>query len=141
MQMQSKTTAPVEKFFNEVMNMHKPEVLDQLLATDFISHDYPKPHTDNSREAVKEGMNAMLTAFPDLVIEIEDMRESGDEVITRGTWTGTQKADYQGIPATNKKVNVHFIDIWKVENGKLKENWVQMDTMELMNQLGKMPMS
>ena len=83
----------------------------------------------------------MLRAFPDLVIKIEDMRESGDEVVTRGTWTGTQKEDYQGIPATNKKVNVHFIDIWKVEDGKLKENWVQMDTMELMQQLGKMPFS
>jgi steroid delta-isomerase-like uncharacterized protein len=141
MQTQSKTTAPVERFFNEVINLHKPEILDQLLSTDFVSHDYPKPHADNSRASLKEGMNAMIKAFPDINIKIEDMRESGNEVVTRGAWTGTQKSDYMGIAATNKKVNVHFIDIWKVEDGKLKENWVQMDTMELMQQLGKIPLS
>ncbi|MDB5029359.1 ester cyclase [Mucilaginibacter sp.] len=141
MQTQSKNTAPVERFFNEVINLHKPEVLDQLLSTDFVSHDYPKPHINNSRESLKDGMNAMIKAFPDINIKIEDMREAGNEVVTRGTWTGTQKADYMGITATNKKVNVHFIDIWKVEDGKLKENWVQMDTMELMQQLGKIPLS
>jgi len=58
-------------------------------------------------------MNAMIKAFPDINIKIEDMRESGNEVVTRGAWTGTQKSDYMGIAATNKKVNVHFIDIWE----------------------------
>lgn len=141
MQTQSKTKAPVEKFFDEVINKHHPEALNQLLSSDFVSHDYPKPHTDNNRESVKRGMNDMLKAFPDLTVKIEDMREAGDEVITRGIWTGTQKADYMGIQATNKKVNVHFIDIWKIKDGKLKENWVQMDIVELMQQLGKFPVS
>ena len=40
------------------------------------------------------------------------------------------------IPATGKQVTVSYIDIWRVENGKLVENWVQMDLLGMLQQLG-----
>jgi predicted ester cyclase len=44
-----------------------------------------------------------------------------------------------GIPATGKPIKVGYIDIWRLENGKAVENWVQMDIMGLMQQLGALP--
>ena len=44
-----------------------------------------------------------------------------------------------GIAATGKPINVKYIDIWRVENGKLVENWVQMDIFGMLQQLGVIP--
>jgi predicted ester cyclase len=44
-----------------------------------------------------------------------------------------------GIPATGKSVAVTYSDIWRLENGKAVENWVQMDMLGLMQQLGLIP--
>ena len=67
------------------------------------------------------------------------MLGEGDKVVTRGTFTGTHQGEFNGIPATGKKVKVSYCDIWRVENGKCVENWVQMDMVGLMQQLGVIP--
>jgi predicted ester cyclase len=53
--------------------------------------------------------------------------------------TGTHRGEFMGIPATNKSVKVSYIDLWRVENGKFVENWVQLDMLGLMQQLGVVP--
>jgi predicted ester cyclase len=53
--------------------------------------------------------------------------------------TGTQQGEFMGIPPTNKPVKVSYIDLWRVENGQFVENWVQMDMLGLMQQLGVVP--
>jgi predicted ester cyclase len=44
-----------------------------------------------------------------------------------------------GIPATGKAIHVKYIDIWSVQDGKLKDNWIQRDMLGLMQQVGVMP--
>jgi hypothetical protein len=36
-------------------------------------------------------------------------------------------------------VTAQYIDTWVVENGKLTDNWVQMDMLGMLQQLGVMP--
>jgi predicted ester cyclase len=42
-------------------------------------------------------------------------------------------------PGTGKTVEVSYIDMWRLEDGKAVENWVQMDLLGLMQQLGIIP--
>ncbi|HMD00629.1 MAG TPA: ester cyclase, partial [Ferruginibacter sp.] len=59
----------------------------------------------------------------------------GDIVATRGEWTGTHSGDFMNTPATGKKVKVKYMDMWRLEDGKAVENWVQMDMPGLWQQL------
>ncbi len=43
---------------------------------------------------------------------------------------------FQGIAPSGARVRVPYIDIWRVEDGKFVENWVQMDMLGLMQQIG-----
>lgn len=90
-----------------------------------------------------DGMRAFgemfLGGFPDMHITIDDVIGEGDRVVTRGRWTGTHQGDFMGIPATGRSVDVEYIDLWRVEDGLLAENWVQMDIMGMMQQLGVVP--
>jgi predicted ester cyclase len=44
-----------------------------------------------------------------------------------------------GIPPTGKQVRVAYQDVWRVADGKLVENWVRLDMLAMMQQLGAVP--
>lgn len=78
------------------------------------------------------------SGFPDLRVDLHDVLAEGarhqqGDLARHSPWR------VQGIPATGKRIAVTYTDIWRFENGKLVENWVQMDLMGLMQQLGVAP--
>ena len=34
---------------------------------------------------------------------------------------------FMGVKPTNKKIQIRYMDFWKVENGKIVDNWVMVD--------------
>ena len=76
------------------------------------------------------------TAFPDFKVIIEDEVVCGDHVATRGSFSGTHTGEFMGIPPTGRSFHCTYSDIWRLEHGKGRENWVQMDMLGLMQQLG-----
>jgi len=131
----SNAKAAVDRFFNEAISQNKPELLNDLVANDFISHNFPQPNSN--KEAMIGGCKSMLAAFNGMKITVEDQTVSGDKVYSRGYWTGRHTGEFMGVKPTNKEVKVEFQDIWRVHNGQLAENWVTMDFAGLMRQLGK----
>jgi predicted ester cyclase len=44
-----------------------------------------------------------------------------------------------GIPATGRPVEMRSIDIWRVENGMFVEHWDELNTLQLLVQMGAIP--
>jgi len=42
---------------------------------------------------------------------------------------------YKGIPATGKRVVIPYIDIVKFKAGKIVEEWVEFDMMNILTQI------
>jgi steroid delta-isomerase-like uncharacterized protein len=110
---------------------------DELLAPDYKNYDMPAPAPGPA--GFKQIMGAWHEAFPDLKMNILDVVAEGDRVVTRGIFTGTHRGAFNGIAATGKRVEVQWMDMWVVKNGKLHENWVRLDMMAMLTQLGVMP--
>ena len=60
-----------------------------------------------------------------------------------GEWAaafGRQEAihsgEFMGIQPTGKKVEIRYMDFWKVSEGKIQDNWVMVDFPFVMKQLG-----
>ena len=119
----------------EVLNNDNFGLIDEIVATDFVEHD-PQPGMPPTREGLKQTLQALKTAFPDLRYTIEDSLESGDKIVHRLTGTGTMKADYMGMPATGKRATWTEIHIGRVANGRLAEHWGLVDQLGLLVQLG-----
>ena len=128
--------ALVRRFFEEVFNQQHMAVLDQLIGPDFRT---TFPATTPGREGFKQAVAAFFRAFPDTHNHVEDMIAEGDQVTARGHWTATHQGEFMGIAPTGKRVMVQYIDIWVVENGKITGNWVQMDFLGMLQQLGVVP--
>lgn len=81
----------------------------------------------------------MRAAFPDGCHTFEDVIAESDQVVTRGTFSGTHCGEIIGIPPTGKQVTFSVIHIDRVMDGKVVEHWGQGDTMALMQQLSAVP--
>jgi predicted ester cyclase len=66
--------------------------------------------------------------------------------ITQGEWCaafGRQQAvhsgEFMGIGPTGKRVEIRYMDFWRVVDGKITDNWVMVDFPYVMQQLGVDP--
>jgi steroid delta-isomerase-like uncharacterized protein len=84
-------------------------------------------------------MSALLAAFPDSRFLVDDVISEGDKVAIRHRLLGTHQAEFQGISATGKQVEVGGIVIFRIKNGMIAEAWLNADLMGMLQQLGVVP--
>ena len=90
-------------------------------------------------EDSKQILKSYNTAFPDLKFKIQYQIAEGDMVVTTFTCNGTNKGEFQGHAASNKKVTVTGIGIHKIVNNKIEEEWAEFDALGMMMQMGLVP--
>ena len=62
------------------------------------------------------------------------------ETVARVRLTGTHRAEFMGVPATDNKVDVQLIDIMRFDGaGLVCEHWGVAGMLSLMQQLGAVP--
>jgi steroid delta-isomerase-like uncharacterized protein len=103
---------------------------------DYLNYSFPDAR---GKEGFRQMMGMFFAAFPDMHVEVVDIIAEGDKVASRGTMRGTHRGEFMGISATGKPIEIGYIDVWRFENGKGVENWVQMDMLGLLHQLGVAP--
>ena len=125
------------KRFHEEVNKGNFEILKEVSAPDIVSY-FPsnKLETTKSEEERIEEMKMLIGAFPDLNQSIEELFAVGDRVIVRTIFTGTHEGEIMGIPATGNKIEISFITIYHIKNGKIIEDKTDADMLGLMQQLG-----
>ena len=124
----------------DAMNSRELELLDDIVAEDFVRHCQATPDFDvRSREDFKEFLRQNTASFPDNVQTFVQVVVEGDRAGIWTTYKGTQDGPLGPIPATGRKVAFDFGGIFRVEDGKLAELWVTWDNMTIMGQLGQLP--
>lgn len=75
-------------------------------------------------------------AIPDLRKEPDDVIATDEKVTIRYTMTGTQEGEFEGIPGTGEEIEINAIDIQRIEDGKVAEEWIVADFLRALKQLG-----
>ncbi len=75
-------------------------------------------------------------AFPDYHAKNDIEVAGGNWVAATGFVTGTHSAEFLGVPATGRHIKMRFSDFWLVENGKLTHNYVMIDDVDVLRQMG-----
>jgi steroid delta-isomerase-like uncharacterized protein len=129
--------ALVRRFLEE-LDKKNFRIIDELCAPDFTYHT-PLSEKPLKLAEYKNVVEKLYRAFPDLHHSIEDVIAEEDRVVMRLIDRGTHKGEFEEISPTGKRVEVPFINICRVVNGKLVETWGQFDRLGLMKQLGAVP--
>ncbi len=130
--------ALIRRFYEEVFNKRNLAALAEFYASDHIDHTLP-PGLPVGPEGTRQAIAVMLAGLPDLYITIEDMIAEGDKVVTRFTTHGTQQGTLGSIPPTGKQVAVSTIEITRIADGKIVEDWGLDDRLGMLQQLGLVP--
>jgi steroid delta-isomerase-like uncharacterized protein len=133
--------AIVTRYFEEVWNQGREELVDELLHPDYVNHSPGSPHMSTGREGVKWVLQALRAAFPDLFYRIEDIVVGDDAVAVRTTLTGTHRGDFFGLPATGRSVRVRQMNIERFRDGRIVAHHRITDDLAMMRQLGVAPES
>jgi steroid delta-isomerase-like uncharacterized protein len=112
-------------------------IVDELMVDDYVRHTLRGG--DQSRTELKHSVEALKVAFPDLETGIEDIFAEGDRVVVRWRSRGTQTGEFMGVPATNKPVEIPGITISRLEGGRIAEEWVTWDALEMLYRVGVIP--
>lgn len=130
--------ALVRRYLDEVVHTGKMGADSSLLATDHVAHNAGSPPAQG-QDVWKQGAVALYSAFPDIHVTFEDEMAMGDKVVIRWTVRATHTGALMNIPATGKPVTWTGITIVRVADGKIVEQWQEVDLLGLMQQLGVIP--
>jgi len=129
---QEKNKAVVRRVFDEIFNQGKFQVADEIYAPDFVNHGL---HRDASLQEDQAWARSEKQACPDLTISYGPMVAEGDLVSVLWIARGTNTTSMGWLPATGAKIEMRGITIWRVVDGKLREEWTAGDKLRVINQI------
>ena len=118
----------------------KADGIEEIVAENFKSN-IPMPGVSSTGiQQLKDMIAISSAAFTDNKTEDMHLIADGDRVVAHYRWKGVNTGSMgEGMPATNKPIDVHTVDVLRFENGKVMEHWGYMEEMKMMQQLGIMP--
>jgi predicted ester cyclase len=122
--------AVMRRWIEEGHNRDNLKLLDETFAASYVAHLADGKTADFAKlREVEEGFHR---DFADIHITIHDMVAEGDRVVTRSTIAATHRA-------SGKRMDVTAMSLARFETGKVVEDWMNMDELRMMTQLGLLP--
>lgn len=119
--------------FYEMYNTHDVELLDDLLAPEYVGE------VNGSKivglQAAKSVIGAFLTAFPDVRYDVDDTVAEGNKVVVRWRASATHLGTFGILPPTEKYVLMVGITIFEIEGEQIRALWNLWDVQGLLGQL------
>ena len=118
------------------------KVAREIYTPNFVLHDSTGDSTGGVEEFVKN-LADNRTSFPDWTEKVQTIVAEGDFVADRFLSSGTQERDLTAIPHTmplipskHRFIRMPEIEVFRIVNGKLAEQWDISDGWDANSQLG-----
>lgn len=128
----------VKKFFEEVRSGKNPDYASELMAEHVSAHQViaeeeltvlrtPKDYADHVKE--------MIEAYGHFTLEIQEFIVQESKVYVRWKQVGTHVGEVDGYQPTNLPVIELASAVYRIEDEKIVEYWIQIDRAGIENQL------
>ncbi|MBV8672259.1 MAG: ester cyclase [Acidobacteriaceae bacterium] len=118
----------------ELWNRGNLAAADKLYSPGYVSH-FPAGIEWRGLQGIKNAVSSHRTSFPDWHEIVDDIVAEGDRVAIRITSSGTQRGEFMGLPPSGRKVIIQEFHIFRLENGRIAEQWGMPDLQGLLAQL------
>ena len=135
----AQSRALVERYFEEVFNQGNVDLVDELLAADYINHGSIPGHPVQDREGTKRIEMESRAAFPDIRYTMERIVADGDMVAYHWSAVATHDGELMGIAPTGKRLSMQGMVFTRVANGTIDEQWRIVDVFGMLRQLDATP--
>ena len=122
----------------DALNDHRIDDIGEFFAEDFVWHGNCGCGTKHGLASFQDNwQRPFQAAFSDKVAIDEGRLYMGEWGACFGAQHAVHSGEFMGIAPTRWKVEIRYMDFWKVRDGKIVENWVSVDFPGVMAQLGK----
>ena len=122
--------AQVRRFVDQVWNRRNYDAAAELYGDSYVNPFGRGP------AARVEPIRRYHQAFPDLVLDIDEVVVAADTVVLRATFRGTDTGGYVGRAPTGRAVNEWVVTIMHFEGEKVVREWIGADKLAMFIQLG-----
>ena len=132
--------AIVRRYFGEVLDKRKLEILDEIVSMDCVIHRPEASEPIRGLEDFKHTLEAILNVYSEFTTTIHDLISEEDRVacrlshkaVNRGEWTSRLGKH----AVTGKTVTWQAIAIFRLRDRKIAEEWVCRDELGMLIDLG-----
>lgn len=110
--------------------------MEKHVAKTFVRHDPGLDFEVRGPEGVLQLHDALMPAFPDMKLDLEDLVAEGEKVLVRLVIRATHTGALGEMAATGKPIRVAVLDLFQIRDGVLIEHWAQLDNLGMLKQLG-----
>lgn len=122
--------------FADIMNSHDADRFVELVSEAYVNHN---PGVAPGRAGVVAFMRHWFDTLSDTRVTVEDAFAVGDRVVGRYTYRARHTGPFVGVPASGAEITMRSIDIWRFENDRFVEHWDELNLLEVMQQMGVIP--
>jgi steroid delta-isomerase-like uncharacterized protein len=130
-------TTDIGRQFFEAQDRLRGGPAAELCAPDYVANIAGFPTFDLAGH--QRFASAFYAAFPDLDHTVDDVVAENGKVSVRFTLTGTQRGEFNGIPATGRAIRVSAVAVLQVAGGRVRRLDAVFDQLGLLRQLGVLP--
>ena len=123
------------EYIQRVFNEHKPELAKDYVTADVVWHGGILGDIKGA-DNVTGLLKSFIGALPDLRAVEQDIVAESDLVVIRLVVTATQREALLGVPASGRTVQWNAVDIYRIRDGRISEEWAADDIAAIMSQLG-----
>lgn len=128
----------IYNIFDQALNQGNLAIVDELIAVDAIAH-IPGWGTPANRLGVKQMIANLRAAFPDLHCTVDNEIEAESKSAALLTLRGTHQGPLFGNLPTGRRVEVQGVIFARTADGQIIENWLLIDQMSMLQQMGIVP--
>jgi steroid delta-isomerase-like uncharacterized protein len=125
----------VRAFIDAAFNQHRADKAADYLTPDIKWHGGTLG-TVEGRDNFAGLIGAIVAALPDLRNVEQDIIAERDVVSVRATVEGTHQGDLLGIPASGRHVQWDAVDVYRVADGRIAEEWAADDLLAFVHGVG-----
>jgi steroid delta-isomerase-like uncharacterized protein len=130
-------TKVVSRIWEEIWNKGELEASDEVFSPNYVGH-LPMMEVHGPAE-FKQLVATYRAAYPDVHLTVEDIFGFGDRMAVRWVSRGTHLGAMMGVPPSGNRIEIMGISLFRIENGKVAEEWEGFDTLKMMQQIGAIP--
>lgn len=122
--------------YGDLWNEQDYDRLQDVVAESFTGV-FPEVEANvQGRDGLEEWMREFSSAFPDFQVDIQDLIAQDDTVVAEGIYTMTHTGEFEGIPPTERELEIPAMAKFHIEDGKVTEHREYHDRHALLEQLG-----
>jgi steroid delta-isomerase-like uncharacterized protein len=125
----------VNQLAEAVFNQHNADRIGEFFAKNGKWHGGALGTVEGT-ENMAGLFRSVFAAIPDLHLTVQETVAQGDTVVVKVVVEGTHKGNLLGIPATGKHLRWDGVDLYKLADGKVTDDWAGDDWLAIMVQTG-----